>query len=184
MRKLFKSKSEKRLWTWVLIIVLAIFSTLFLGQPLAQLFSNQDLQAAIFLVAMAVIGVVILLHGLKVKPRKKELIIWLGIIAVYLMFFLRLGLAERSHLIEYSVLAIFIHKALLARNKNDAKIKYPALLAFIIVFLIGCFDECLQIFIPSRVFDPVDIFFNGFVSAAALFSHWGIQKLRLFRNKN
>lgn len=97
-----------------------------------------------------------------------EVVILLGMGAVYLMLILRLGLPERSHLIEYSVLAIFIHRALKERSHQTGRISKPALFAFIITFLIGVLDEGIQIILPNRVFDPVDILFNGIVITAAI----------------
>lgn len=165
---LFTSSKEKKLWLGALIVLIAIFSTLFITQPLIQLFDNQDLEACVFIFGMILVGGVVILHTITLKPSKIETIILLGIIAVYVLFFLRQELPERSHLIEYSVLAIFIHKAIIERANQGAKISLPALLAFIIVFSIGVLDECVQIFIPYRVFDLNDIIFNGFAVALAI----------------
>ena len=165
---LFTSPREKYLWLWALAVLAAIYSTLFFGQPLAELFSNQDMQAAIFLFVMILVGVVILVHALKTKPGKFEMSIILGIAAVYIMLFLRLGLPERSHLIEYSVLAIFIHKALNERFVLKDKVIKTALLAFAITYLIGIIDECIQLIIPHRVFDFNDILFNGIAVSMAI----------------
>ncbi len=109
---LFTSKREKYLWLWALAVVMAIFSTLFIGRPFTKLFKSQDVQAAIFLLGMLLVGIAIVAHALKTKPGKIEIALLSGIIAVYIMWLLRLGLAERNHLIEYSILAIVIHKAL------------------------------------------------------------------------
>lgn len=179
---LFTSRREKRLWLWALLVLLAIFSTLFVGRPLAELFGNQDVQAVIFLLGMLLVAAAILIHALKSKPDKFELAVWVGITAVYIMFILRLGLAERSHLIEYSVLAILIHKALKERLNSEAIMK-PALLALIITFLLGVFDECLQLFIPDRHFDPTDIVFNGIAISMAIGSSALISWIRKIRKK-
>ena len=165
---LFTSRREKHLWLWTFAVVLAIFSTLFVGRPLAKLFSSQDVQAVIFVLGMLLVGVTMLVHALKVKPGKMELVLWLGITAVYAMFFLRLGLPERSHLIEYSVLAIFIHQALTERRSQGKQFGNPAIVALALAFLIGLVDECIQFSLPNRVFDPVDIFFNGMAATLAI----------------
>lgn len=165
---LFTSTREKYLWFWAFAVFIAIFSTLFVGQPFTKIFANQNIQTAIFLIGMLLVVVTILLHVLKAKPSKTEITILLGIVAVYIMFFLRLGIPERSHLIEYSVLAIFIHKAITERVRQGKRIPLPTLLSFAVTFLIGVFDECIQIVLPNRVFDPLDILFNGFVIIMAL----------------
>ncbi len=56
---IFTSSREKRLWFWVLVVLVAIFSTLFIGQPLIQLFSNQDIQAVFFVLGMVLVAATI-----------------------------------------------------------------------------------------------------------------------------
>ncbi|MGI9544345.1 MAG: VanZ family protein [Cyclobacteriaceae bacterium] len=179
---LFTSSREKHLWIWGLIVYAAIFSTLFFGQPLARIFGNQNIQAAIFMLGMLLVGAAILVHALWTKPSKIEIAILLGIAAVYIMFILRLGLPERSHLIEYSVLAIVIHKAVTERVGPGTHILKPALIALTITFLLGVFDESMQIFLPNRVFDPVDIFFNGMAATMAIASNVALIWLRKLKH--
>ena len=62
----------------------------------------------IFLGGMLTLALAVVLQGWQSKPHVLEIIIGLSLIAVYGMFFLRLGLPERSHLIEYSALTIFM----------------------------------------------------------------------------
>ena len=181
---LFTSKREKHLWFWVFVVLTAIFSTLFLGQPLAELFSSQDVRAVIFLIVMFFVGATILVHAIKTKPTKIELTIILGIVAVYTMFVLRLGMPERSHLMEYSVLAIFIHKAILERKNQGKQIPRPALIAMIITLLIGVLDECIQIFLPDRVFDPEAIVFNGMAATMAIGSSVILNWVRQRKNRS
>ena len=175
---LFTSPREKRLWFYAILVLIAILSTLVFGQPLVRILDNQDIQAAIFMIGMALIGATVLLYGLNTQPSKTEITIWLGLTAVYLLFFLRLGLAERSHLIEYSVLAIFIHRALIERAGQKNQVLKTALFAFVFTFLIGVIDESIQIFLPSRIFDPLDILFNGLASFMAIGSSVAIRSVR------
>lgn len=165
---IFTSSRERYLWRWVAAVLVAILVTLFFGRPLTDLFTNQNIQAIIFMLGMLLVGTAILVHALRTKPGKTEIAIFIGIIAVYLMLFLRLGLPERSHLIEYSVLAVFIHMALSERAKQVDNMPSPALLAFVLTFLVGVLDECIQIFLPHRVFDLQDIAFNGIAAALAI----------------
>lgn len=180
---LFTSSREKKLWFWALATVVTIFSTLFIGQPLLELLANQNVRAVFFSIGMLLVGAAIIMHSIKTKPGKIEIAVILGIIAVYTMFFLRLGMTERSHLIEYSILAIFIHKALVERSKRGEKIPIVALIAFITTFLIGVIDECVQIILPNRVFDPLDIIFNGNVAALAIASNVIFSWIRKLRGK-
>ena len=165
---LFTSSREKHLWIWSFAVLTTIFSTLFIGQPLARLFGNQDVRAVVFVLVMILVGATIIIHALKTKPGKVEITLLLGIVAVYIMFFLRLGMPERSHLMEYSVLAIFIHKAIIERVNQGKQIRWPALLSFFLAFLIGVVDECIQIILPERVFDTDDIIFNAMAVAMAI----------------
>ncbi len=181
---LFTSSREKRLWLYTLFVLVAIISTLVFGHPLVGILGNQDIQAAIVMLGMMLIGATILVHGLKTRPRKTETAIWLGLTAVYLLFFLRLGLPERSHIMEYSVLAIFIHRALIERVSQGNQVLKPALLAFVATLIIGVLDECIQIFLPSRVFDPLDILFNGLAGLLAIGSSVALQWVRKKISKN
>jgi uncharacterized membrane protein len=167
---LFTSKREKQLWLYACLVLFAILSTLAFGRPLQEMLRDQNTQAAFFLVGMFLTGVTIILHGLKVRPGKTELITWIGLAAVYIMFLFRLGAPERSHLIEYSVLAIFIHRALVERFGKGTCTLMVALLSFVITLIIGVIDESIQIILPERVFDPVDMVFNGFAAFMALAS--------------
>jgi len=175
---LFTSAREKHLWLYAAIVLVAIISTLVFGQPLVEVFASQDVRAAIFLRVMLLIGITILIHGLKASPSRAEITIWIGLAAVYIMFFLRLGMPERSHLMEYSVLAIFIHMALIERMGQESRILRPALLAITATFIVGLLDECVQIFLPDRVFDPNDIAFNGFSGLMAIGARVVLQWIR------
>jgi len=150
------------------MVIIAIFSSLFLGQPLVNYFGNQNLQATLFLIVLILVGATIIVHALNTKPSKIEFTVWLGMLGVYIMLILRLGLPERSHLVEYSVLAIFTHMAISeGMSKGKLKLK-SALLAFILSFFISVCDECIQLFLPNRVFDTEDILFNVFAITMAL----------------
>ena len=98
------------------------------------------------------------------------------------MFFFRLGAPERSHLIEYSVLAVLLHKAFTERFKLGKKIIRPALFALSVGILLGAMDESVQLLLPHRYFDPEDIVFNSLAVAMAigtsLLLHWLHRRLK------
>ncbi|CAH1000844.1 hypothetical protein LEM8419_01913 [Neolewinella maritima] len=164
----FVSIREKRLWGWTTAVVIAIFATLFIGRPLASQLREQNVQAIFFGSGLLLVTAAVLAHGLTAKPGRVELSILLGIIAVYVMLIFRLGAPERSHLIEYSVLAIFLHKALLERSSQRKLPLQPALLASVLACFVGLLDEGLQLVVPNRVFDPQDIIFNGLAVLLAI----------------
>ena len=165
---IFTSSQEKRLWLYALIVLVAILSTLIMGRPLQEMLRDQNIQAIFFSLGMLLTGGAIIAHGLKVRPSNTEIAIWFGLAAVFIMFIFRLGAPERSHLMEYSVLAIFIHKAFIERVNQGKRIPMPGLFSFVIAFLIGVLDECIQLFLPNRVFDLLDILFNGFAVTMAI----------------
>lgn len=182
---LFTSPQEKRLWLYSLIVIFAIFSILALGRPLQEMLRDQNIQAIFFTMGMLLTGATIMVQGLKVQPSKTEIVIWLGLSAVYIMFIFRLGAPERSHLIEYSVLAIFIHKALTVRVNQEKKWPLTALIAFLITAFIGTLDEWIQLFLPDRVFDAEDILFNALSALTAIGVSLAIQWTRKkFGKKN
>lgn len=154
------TKKEKRYWFWALLLYITILSTLSIGQPLANELRDQNIQAIFFLLGMVFVATAVIIHGLVNKPSKYEYAILFGIMAVYVMFFVRLGAPERSHLIEYSVLAILLHKAFKERFRLENKIIKPALYSLCVGILMGALDETLQLLLPHRYFDPQDIIFN------------------------
>ena len=164
----FTSYRERVLWIFSIVILNGIFLSLIFGRPLLELFENQDLQAGMFLLGMIFIGVCIVLYGIISRPNIIELLLIIGIMTVYLLLFLRLGLPERSHLIEYSALCLAIHQALLERKRQGKKIAYIEFWAFAITSLIGSIDEIIQVFIPNRVFDVNDILFNCITAFMAI----------------
>lgn len=167
-KSVFTSRREKKLWLITGLIVIAIFGTLFLGQPLERYLRSQDVQAVLFLTGMIMVSVSVIGHGLKKRPSTSLLAVVIGLAAVYLMFFFRLGAPERSHLIEYSALAIVLHEVFLERHKNIKMPKYPVVAALVLGILIGVFDEGLQWCFPLRRFDPLDIIFNSSAVVMAL----------------
>ncbi len=164
---LFSSKRERRLWLWTFAVVVAIYSTLGLASTLAVALSD-GLAAIGFLAAMLFVGLTILTQGLKTRPGGMEIGVVLGMAAVYFMVFVRMAIRERSHLIEYGVVAVFIYEALTERASQGRRVPIPALLAVLATTLLGAVDEIIQLFLPSRVFDPVDILFNFLAGVMAV----------------
>ena len=177
---LFNSQKEKRYWLLAGLTLIVLCISLFLPRPLQLLLVSQDAQAAIFLTAMFFTGLAALLNGAKLNIKNPMVLIWSGLIAIAFMIFLRLGVAERTHLIEYSVLTVFIYRAFAERLHQSSAIAV-AIYAAILGLSIGILDESVQYFLPHRVFDIEDIVFNGLAcistSAATLFVSWISQKL-------
>lgn len=166
---LFTSGRERRLWIWATVAVITIYSTLGLATGLATVINEPGLSALLFMLGSVIVLGMMVTRGLSRKPGILEVLIGAGMFTVFMMVFVRmLSPVERSHVFEYTIVAIFVHEALLERRSNGGKVPYPAFFAFMIATAVGVIDECLQLFIPSRVFDPLDMLFNAFAAFMAV----------------
>jgi len=167
----FSSERERRLWLWTIAVVVAIYSTLGLASTLAVELRNRNLVDSAFGLAFILILISIVVLALRIRPGGAEIGVAIGVIAVYAMVFLRMAIPEeRTHVVEYGVVAILVHEALTERADQGWWVPIPALLALAIAVVIGAIDEFLQLLIPSRVYDPIDIFVNSVSAFMALAS--------------
>ena len=161
---LFSSAQERRLWLLTLAVVAAIYSTLGLTGRLAGALREYRLLDISFwvLFAMFLVGATIVPQGIKVRPGGAEIAIMLGVTAVYLLLFLRstASPAERTHLMEYGVVGVFIYETLAERVNQGRRVPLPPLMAIVATAALGVVDEGIQWILPNRVFDPQDILFN------------------------
>ena len=166
---LFSSTRERRLWAWTLLVVAAIYATLGLATTVVGLLPDSGILSFFFVLAMLMIGVAVLTRGLQWRPGGVEIAVALGVAAVYGLVFVRMALeTERSHLIEYGVVALLIFEALTERASQGRRVPVPALLAFLAAVAVGAVDEGIQWFVPVRVFDPQDILFNALAAFMAV----------------
>ena len=171
---LFSSTRERWLWLWTLAVVAAIASSLWVGGELSEALSDipgleEALSVGLFLFGLALVGATVVVLGILTRPGGVGITVAIGLVAVYLLVFLRIGvLEERSHLIEYGVLGVFVYAALAERARQGRRVPMPAVLAIAGTSAVGLLDECLQLFVPSRVFDPWDILFNVLAAALAV----------------
>ena len=175
---LFSSRRERRLWLWAVAVVALIFASLALSGSLVELLDDDNIAAVAFGLALLLVAATILTNGLQSKPTRTEIAVAFGIAAVILMALLRLTLAERSHLIEYGVLAVFIHAALSERAEQGRRVRWPALVAIMITGIIGVIDEAIQLALPHRVFDPVDMLFNTLAAGSAVVAGLVLARVR------
>ena len=166
---LFTSKRERRFWLLTLAVLVAIYSTLGLVSTLAGELRDRGLLEASFWLGLFLIGAAIVMQGLKRRPGGAEIGVALGVAGVYLIAFLRMtSPEERTHLVEYTVVALLIHEALMERASNGRRVPVPAFLAIGATALLGVLDEGIQALLPSRVFDPIDILFNALAGLMAI----------------
>lgn len=181
-RQLFSSRRERRLWLWALAVVVAIYTMADLARTLADALRENgllELTPTMFSAGMLLIGVMILVQGLRERSRGVEVGFALGVAAIAVIGLARgIAAAERSHLIEYAVLALIIHEALVERKARGWRVPVPAVLAIAVTTALGVVDECIQFFVPSRTFDLFDIGFDLLASVIAVGPSVGLRWLR------
>jgi hypothetical protein len=176
---LFSSPRERHFWTWTLAVVVAIYLTLGLAPAVAGELRDRGLLEALFGMGVILVGATIVTQGLRMRPAGVEIGVALGIAAAYLLVFARMAIAEeRTHLIEYGVVAIFVHEALKERASRGRRVPRPALLAVMATALIGTIDESIQAVLPSRRFDPRDILFNVLAGVMAVLASLALGRAR------
>lgn len=175
----FSSARERRLWLWTLAIVVAIYSTLGLARTLAGVLGDTALGASLFILGCLLVLAAIVTQGLKTWPSSTEIAVALGVAAAYLLVFVRMSIStERSHLVEYGVVAIFVYEALTERANNGRHVPLPALLAVLATALVGVIDEGIQAVLPARVFDPRDMLFNALAGVMAIAASLALARAR------
>lgn len=177
------SKSRERIfWTLAGLTVLGIIITLFLDRPVQILLVSPEVQFWLFLTGFLAAILAVILYGLRWRPRKIEIFIWMALLAILAFFLFRLGASERSHMLEYSLLAIFVLQALQERWAQKSKF-YTIRIAFLITLAVGVADELIQCFLPYRVFDVEDILFNGLAALLSLSVAWFLSWMAMKFNK-
>ena len=158
---MLSSDRERRLWFWLLAVVVAIYSTLGLARTLADELRNRGLLDTTFVWCTILLVAATVALAFRIRPRGAEIGVALAVFAVYVLAFVRMALPEeRTHLVEYGVVTLLVYEALTERAANGRHVPRPALTAVVIAVAVGTLDELIQALIPSRVFDPVDIFVN------------------------
>jgi alpha-L-fucosidase 2 len=159
---LFTSDRERRLWFWTLVVIVAIYSSLGPSQLLAEWLRERNL-LRISLGAVLLLGAAIIVwRWAKMRPGWREIGVGFGVTFAYLWALARVGVPpeERTHLIEYAVVAAFMYQALVERRRNGRTVPAPDAVTVLVTALLGLIDEGIQWLLPNRVFDVRDVFFN------------------------
>lgn len=178
----FSSSRERRLWGWALAVVVAIYATLGLAGTLARALRESGLLAVAFGLCFLLAVVAIAASTLRRRPGRREIWVGLGVAVAYGMVLVRMGVTaeERTHLFEYGLVAVLIHRALEERRANGRRVPAPAVLAVIAAALLGWIDEGIQAVLPNRVYDPLDA---GTNALAALMAVTASEALRWARRR-
>ena len=149
-------RRDHRLLAALAITIGLIYSTLGIAGRFAGELGSRSLLDGLFGVGFLFIGAVVLVLAIVRSSRWREAAAIAAVGTVGLLTYLRIGIPEeRTHLIEYGVVALLIHEFTIERGHS-----HPARSALVVGVLAGVVDELLQAAIPSRVFDWRDIGFN------------------------
>ena len=165
----FASGRERRLWAWAALVVAAIFATLGTAQALADAAVDQGLVSDLFWVGLWLVAAAVATHGLRIRPGGREWAVGLGVAGALLIAGLRTVVpGDRSHLIEYAIVAVLVHAALEERAAAGRPVPRPALLAIGLTVGLGLLDETLQAVVPGRVFSLFDLAFDTIAAVLAV----------------
>lgn len=171
MTQLVTSRREGRLWLWGLVVITAIYATIGRVPAIAAALRDRNALDNTFFGAFVVVVVALVAIGLSKRPGPIEIGVGVAVLAVYGMAFLRFGIPEeRTHLVEFGVVAVLFYLALVERQANGRRVFSPALLAFALAVGFGVIDELIQLALPNRRFDVRDIGFNVLAALLAIAS--------------
>ena len=177
----FSSPRERRLWSALVIVLLAIYATLAHVPAIAAILRERNELTGSMFVGLLVALVVNTVLFIRKRPGRAEIAVWVGILMVYLTAWIRIGVAspeERTHLFEYSLVAALVHEALLERRENGRRVPAPALLALVISIGLGWIDEGIQSLLPNRVYDNIDVLFNALAATIIIGARWSLAFVR------
>lgn len=123
---------------------MAIYASLGMAQKLTAVLGDSGLWSGLFILACLLVLATIVTQGLQSRPGGREIAVAFGIAAIYLLVFVRMAIpTERTHLIEYGVVAVFIYEALAERVRMGRQVPVPALFAILITTLRFCCFTCI-----------------------------------------
>ncbi len=181
---LFTSSKERHLWIAVAVVLTTIYATLSVSHAISTFLRDKGILEVTFGIGMVLIATTILLFGVRKDLNITTLGVTSGILAVYMLVLVRIEIPEeRTHIIEYSVLAAFIYMALLERKQNGGHVFSPLLIAILTASLAGLLDEVFQYMLPDRVFDIRDILFNCTAALMAVVSIMTLNRISVLTRR-
>ncbi len=177
---LFTSERERRSWFWVAVVLVAIYSSLGPSQMLAEWLREHNLLRISLAATLLLGGAIIVWQWAKTRPGWSEIGVGFGVTFAYMWALARVGVPpeERTHLIEYAVIAAFMYRALVERRRNGIAVPAPDALTVLGTTLLGWLDEGIQWLLPNRVYDIRDVFFNFLAGVMFIFVALAIALVR------
>ena len=129
---LFSSDRERRLWLWTMLVLVAIYTSLGFTAPLVRFLRDRNLLHVSFAALVLVLVAVFAVRWIRKRPDWSEVGIAIGVGLAFWMAFIRIeNPAERTHLLEYGIVAALIHMALQERVRNGRPVPNPAALTVV-----------------------------------------------------
>jgi hypothetical protein len=168
----------------LLLVLIALFGSVGSAPKLFKVLEDSPLiDSAVWLAFFSLVAAVAWQALIK-RPTLHQIWIFLSVLGVFTFAWVRFQFpAERSHLFEYSVVALMIYEALLERQNNGRLARNPALLALGLASGLGLLDETTQLFVPERYFDWRDVLFNTGAAVGAITASWSMDWVRQRRAK-
>ena len=119
MTTIFTSRRERRLWLALSVVLLGIYATLGQAPGIVSALGAHLLASAgaNLVFALLILLTAIPIFGIDKRFSRAELAVGAGVLAVYLLVWLRMSSWEaRTHLAEYAMVAGLLHEALLERR--------------------------------------------------------------------
>lgn len=170
---LFTSVKEKRLWLLTGLVLLAIYATLGISQPVAGYLRDRGLLALFFAIGFGLVIITVIAAGIRQDSGFGYWLVIIALLAVFSLLLVRIELPEeRTHLVEYGIVGLLICSALKERWRAGEYIRglYPV--AFVLTTLAGLVDEVIQFVLPGRIFDWRDVLFNAGAGLFAITATW------------
>ena len=161
----------------VLLVLICIYGSIFIGKRYTSLLYKQETQAILFGSGLILISFASLFYAWSDRKRVWKLSAVLALLGVFIFFVFRWGAPERSHLMEYAALALFFHGYIKDKYPRLSAIK-SLLLTLLFCAVAGLVDELLQLLVPYRHFDWEDVVFNAMASCIGLASYIILRLLR------
>lgn len=166
----FTSPRERRLWTLATLLLLAIYSTLYVVRPVTAWLRERNLLTwSVGLVVFALAAWVLRdLRG--TRPGWREWLLLGMIVAAYAALWQVLtGPEEAMHFVEYGLVGALVYLALrerrrvlrAARAPVSLAVRHPAVTAVLITAASGWIDEGIQHLLPNRYYGLRDVGFNA-----------------------
>jgi len=150
-------------WLLVFLCILAIFLVVPTARAIQKFvtvrWGRSLFGYSVLIVTLSAFFILLYVLFFRLKIRSLSNYIWLSLIAgLYFYFTLRLWPTpeEAIHFLEYGLLGYFLFRALSFKIKDNS----IYLVAILIGFLVGTFDEILQWIVPLRYWDIRDVGLN------------------------